>query len=115
MVINTEIIFIPHFLSRYLEVAGFIAQLQMPWTSHRPIQHSVGLFVINEFLSFGVPSESAAQPYGNIVQMADCIGANSGFNRTNRFLPGLDALEKIATVVVTLRQVNLIGANASFQ
>jgi len=54
MVTNTEIM--------------FIAQLQMPWTSHRPHQHPVSLFVINEFFSFGVPSESAAQSYGNIIQ-----------------------------------------------
>lgn len=90
----------------------FIAQLQMPWTSHRPHQHSVGLFIINEFFLIRIPFEFAAQPYDNIVQMADCIGANSGFNRTNRFLPGLDAIYEITAMIITSRQANFIGTNS---
>ena len=99
-------------LSSVLCHLSSIAQLQMPGTSHRPHQHPVSLFVINEFFSFGVPFEFAAQPYGNIIQVADGVGANGGFDGANRFLSGLNAIYEITAMIVTSRQANLIGTNS---
>jgi len=92
-----------------------VGQLQVPWAPHRSRQHPVSLFVVNEFLSFGVPSEFSAQPYGNIIQVADGVGANSGFDGANRFLSGLNAIYEITAMIITSRQVNLIGANIRCQ
>lgn len=88
-----------------------IGQLQVPWTSHRSRQHPVSLFVVDEFLSFGVPSEFATQPYGNIILVTDGVGADSGFDGADRFLSGLDAIQEIAAMIVASIQANLIGTN----
>ena len=89
-----------------------VGQLQVPGTPHRSRQHPVSFFVVNEFFSFGVPSEFAAQPYGNIIQVADGVGANSGFDGANRFLSGLNTIQEITTMISRSRQVHLIGTNS---
>ena len=58
-----------------------------------------------------VPSELSAQADSDVVEVANGVGAHSRLNGTDRFAPCLDAFEEIAAVVVTLRQVNLIGAD----
>ena len=92
-----------------------VRQLQVPGTPHRSRQHPVGLLVVDEFLPFGVPSKFAAQPYGNIIQVADGIGANSGFDGANRFPSGLNAIYEITAMIITSRQANLIGTNIRCQ
>jgi len=92
-----------------------VGQLQMPGTPHRSRQHPVSFFIVDEFFPFGVPSEFSAQPYGNIIQVADGVGANSGFDWANRFLSGLNAIYEITAMIVTSRQANLIGTNIRCQ
>ncbi len=87
-------------------------QLQVPWTPHRSRQHPVSLSVVDKFLFFGIPSEIPAQPYGNIILVADGVRANSGFDGANRFLSGLNAIQEIATMISRSRQMYLIGTNS---
>ena len=92
-----------------------VRQLQVPWTPHRPGQHPVSLFVVDEFFSFGFPCEFTAQSNGNIILVADRVGANSALDGADRFLPGLDAIHEITVMIVASIQVNLIGTNGRCQ
>ena len=92
----------------------------MPGASHWAAQHSVGLIVVDELLFFGIPAEfftkgRAAESYGNIIHVADGVGADGCVNGADCLPPALDAFYEIATVIIALRQVNLIGADSGRQ
>lgn len=83
----------------------------MPGASHGAAQHSVGLLVVDELLFFWVPSEFAAEPYGDIIQVADGVGADGGVNGADCLLPALDTFYEIPAVIIASRQTDLVGAN----
>ena len=85
-----------------------IERLQVPRTSRGTLQHPVSLLVADEFLFFGVPSEFAAQPNRNIIQVANCVRADGCFDGANRLLSCLDTIQKVAPMIVANRQVYLI-------
>ena len=49
------------------------ARSEAPGASHGAGQHPVGLLVVEEFFFLRVPLELPAQPYGNIIEVADYI------------------------------------------
>jgi hypothetical protein len=96
----------------YTQMALYLTMaLEVPGASHGAAQHSVGLFVVDELLFFRVPAELSAQPYGNVVQVADGVGADGGVNGTDCLPSALDAFYEIPAVITASRQTNLIGTN----
>ena len=87
----------------------------MPGSSHGAGQQSVSLVVVEELFGFWVPAELSAQADGDVVQVADRIGADGGVHWADCFLPGLDAVQKVAAVVAASRQANLIRADGGGQ
>ena len=83
----------------------------MPRASHRAAQHSIGLLIVDELFFCRVPSELSAEPYGDIIQVADGVGADGGVHGADCFLPALDAFYEIPAVIVASRQTDLIGAD----
>ena len=87
----------------------------MPWASHGAGQHSVGLIVVDELLFFWVPAELSAEPYGDVIEVADGVGADGGVNGADCLPSALDRVYEIAAVIVAARQANLIGADCCCQ
>lgn len=83
----------------------------MPGASHGAGQHSVGLFVVDELLFFRVPAELSAEPYGDIIHVADGVGTNGGVYGADCLSAALDAFYKIPAMIIASRQADLVGAD----
>jgi len=69
------------------------------------------VLVVDELFFFRVPSELSTESYGDIVQMADGIGANGCVHGADCLPSALDTFDEIPAVIVAARQADLIGAD----
>lgn len=70
-------------------------------------QVAVGLVVAREDLLGGVPLELAADPAGDVGQVADGAGPVADLHVGNRLLSRLDAVDRVLEMVVALVEANV--------
>ena len=69
------------------------------------------MLVVDELFLFRVPAELSAEPYGDIVKVADGVGADGGVNGADCLLSALDRFYEIPAVIIASRQTDLVGAD----
>ena len=83
----------------------------MPRRAHRLAQHTVSLFTVYEAFFRRVPAQFGLEHHSDISEVADGCRTVSDFHTCGCLLTVLNAIDKIAMMVIALIQVNLVRAD----
>ena len=83
--------------------------LECPGAAHGAGQEAVGFGVVDELFFGRVPVEFSAQTDGDVVEVADRVGAHGRLDVADRLPARFDAFEEVALVVVAHGQSNVAG------
>ncbi|MBU0618518.1 MAG: protein kinase [Planctomycetes bacterium] len=98
----------PFYVMDYVRGVPLHPPLQSPRSAQRAVEHPHGLLVANDLFLLRNPANRAPQADGDVAQVADRVGANRRFERIDRRLPGLDAVDEVAVLPRTTVETNLV-------